>query len=189
MPPKTKFTKEQIVRTALEITKKQGIDAVTPQSIAKHLKSSVQPLYSWFENIGKIREAVISEATKEYDKFLLTEDPRYNRFKAFGMNYLRFAKEQPHLYKLLFMTERQKDVGIAEASLDRNKKHIVNVVKELHDLTDEQAHDLYIKTWIFCHGMAAFIVTKTVKLDDNDVSEMGTQAFSSILRDIKSKNV
>jgi len=48
VPPKAKFTKEEIVATALAIVKEQGIEALTARSLAKELDSSARPIFTVF---------------------------------------------------------------------------------------------------------------------------------------------
>ena len=52
MPPKPKFTKEEIVTAALNITREKGIDAVTAREIAAKLGSSARPIFTVFRNMN-----------------------------------------------------------------------------------------------------------------------------------------
>ena len=49
MPPKAKFTREEIVAAALEITREKGIEAVTAREIGKTLNSSARPIFTVFQ--------------------------------------------------------------------------------------------------------------------------------------------
>lgn len=187
MPPKVKITKREIIRSAFEITKESGIEAVTAKSIAKRLSCSTQPVYWVFDTMDNLRRAVMNEATKEYNKYLLTEIPELQRYKATGWNYIRFAKEQPELFKLLYMTDRQENISIAESNLDENKDYIISHIKEEYGLQEKAANDLYIEMWLFSHGIATMLVTKTVKLEDAEIDRMLTDAFLGIYRVIKER--
>ena len=50
MPPKPKFTKEDIVEAAFNIVREQGWEALTQRSIAQKLNASIGPIYSSLSN-------------------------------------------------------------------------------------------------------------------------------------------
>lgn len=185
MPPKIKIPKDKIINAAFEITRERGIEEVTAKSIAKKLNCSTQPIYWVFDKMENLRTAIIEEANHEYNKYLLTEIKGLPKYKTTGWNYIRFAKEEPQLFKLLFMTERNKDTDIAESNLDENKDYIISLITKDYGLPPKAANDLYVSMWLFSHGIAAMLVTKTVKLEDADISRMLTGAFTGILKAIK----
>ena len=188
MPPKTKIHKELIVNTAYEMTKTNGIDSVTAKAIAKQLNCSIQPVYWVFDTMDNLRKAIMQEAIKEYGKYLLTEIPNLSKYQAAGWNYIRFAREQPNLFKLLFMTERQSDTPIAESDLDENKEYLISLIKNDYDLNDKIANDLYVRLWLFSHGVATMIATKTVSLSDNEIGKMLMDVLNGLLQVIKKDN-
>lgn len=182
MPPKVKITKEEIIRAAFEITKESGVEAVTAKSVAKRLNCSTQPVYWVFDTMDNLRREVTAEANKEYNRYLLTEIPGLPKYKSTGWNYIRFAKEQPELFKLLYMTDRQENISIAESNLDENKEYIIALIIEQYGLSQKAANDLYVNMWLFSHGIAAMLVTKTVRLEDDEISRKLTEAFSGMLK-------
>lgn len=52
MPPKPKFTKDEIALAALDIVKKDGVSALTARELGKRLGSSSCPVFTrtWFSN-------------------------------------------------------------------------------------------------------------------------------------------
>lgn len=182
MPPKVKISKEEISRAAFEITKERGIEAVTAKSVAKRLNCSTQPVYWVFDTMDNLRRDIIREANKEYNKYLLTEIHGLPKYKSAGWNYIRFAKELPELFKLLYMTNRQENINIAESDLDENKDYIISLIIEQNNLSKKNANDLYVNMWLFSHGIAAMLATKTVSLSDAEISQKLTEAFSGMLQ-------
>lgn len=186
MPAKAKATKAEIIKAAFDITREKGIDAVTAKELAKRLKCSTQPLYYACKSMDNVHRAVIEEAQKEYKKFLFTEVKGEHKFKSIGMNYIRFAKTQPHLFKLLFMSDRNRDTDIVDISPDGNKEEIISIMREVYPAIPEaDANDFYVKIWIFCHGIATMIVTQTAKFTDEEMSRMGTEVFTCLLNRAK----
>ena len=52
MPPKVKITKEDIIKTSLELIKKYGVESVNARAIAKELNCSTQPIFSNFSSMN-----------------------------------------------------------------------------------------------------------------------------------------
>ena len=46
MPPKPKFTKEEIVAAALELVSANGIEALTARELSAYLGSSARPIFT-----------------------------------------------------------------------------------------------------------------------------------------------
>ncbi len=188
MPPKTRIPKELIVTTAYEMTKVSGIESVTAKAIAKQLNCSIQPIYWVFDTMDNLRNVVMQEAIKEYNEYLLTKIPNLSEYQSAGWNYIRFAKEQPYLFKLLFMTERQSNTSINESNLDENKEYLLSLIKNDYGLNIKQANELYVRLWLFSHGIATLIATKTVSLNDKEIGRMLMDALTGFLQVIKKEN-
>lgn len=189
MPPKTKIPKELIIKTAYDMTKANGIEFVTAKAISKQLNCSIQPVYWVFDTMDNLRNAVMREAIKEYNNYLLTNIPNLSKFQAAGWNYIRFAKEQPHLFKLLFMTERQSNTPIGESSLDENKEYLLSLIQNDYALNEVQANDLYVRLWLFSHGIATMLATKTVSLNDKEIGKMLMDVLTGLLQTIKKETL
>jgi len=46
MPPKPKFTREEVVDTAIELIKDKGIEALTARELGAKLGSSARPIFT-----------------------------------------------------------------------------------------------------------------------------------------------
>lgn len=64
MPPKFKFTREEIIQAALDLTRESGIAAVTARGLGAKLGSSVKPIFSLFENMEEVQNEVLKAAEK-----------------------------------------------------------------------------------------------------------------------------
>ena len=54
MPPKPKFTKEEIVQTALQVVSQKGVEALTAKELGDALGSSSRPMDIYFDNAASI---------------------------------------------------------------------------------------------------------------------------------------
>ena len=61
MPPRVKITKEDIIKTALELVRVGGEGAINARSIAGALGSSTQPIFSNFSSMEELEKEIEGE--------------------------------------------------------------------------------------------------------------------------------
>ena len=114
MPPKAKFTREEILDAALAITEKSGIDSVTARELGNYLGSSARPVFTVFDNMDEVKESVRARAKELYGKYAAEGLKEPLAFKGVGLAYIRFAIEKPELFRLLFMQPPQSSKDVAD---------------------------------------------------------------------------
>lgn len=60
MPPKPRFTREEIVAAALDIVSRQGIEALTARELGEVLGSSARPIFTVFRSMEELQQEVRS---------------------------------------------------------------------------------------------------------------------------------
>ena len=110
MPPKFKFTREEIIQAALDLTRESGIAAVTARGLGAKLGSSVKPIFSLFENMEEVQNEVLKAAEKLSQARIreTMESGQYPPYKASGIAYICFAREEKELFKLLYMARNMR---------------------------------------------------------------------------------
>lgn len=178
MPPKIKITKEEIVTTALELVRSSGEQAINARAIAAHLNCSTQPVFSNFETMDHLRQAVIAAAYERYLGFIKQEvdSDKYPRYKAFGMAYIRFAGEEQELFKLLFMRDRTGE----DLSPSLDFEESARMIKESLGVSLETARLIHLENWAFVHGIGVMTATSFLPLDQELVSRMMTDVYQGI---------
>ena len=58
MPPKPKFTREEITAAALRVISRNGITALTAQALGQELGSSSRPVFTVFKTMEEVRQEV-----------------------------------------------------------------------------------------------------------------------------------
>ncbi len=187
MPPKAKFTKEEIIKAALAIVRSEGFSALTARALGARLGSSARPIFTVFQSMEEVQQAVVDEAKslyKEYIKRGLSDTPA---FKGVGTQYILFSVNEPKLFQLLFMKEHN-DVPELSAVLpiiDENYDKILSSVRDGYGLTRETAEKLYHHLWIYTHGIAALCATKMCRFTGEEISSMMTEVFIGLLNSLK----
>ena len=62
MPPKPKFTKEEIVDKAFELVREKGFDALTSRELGNRLGSSARPIFTVFKDMNEVKSEVKKKA-------------------------------------------------------------------------------------------------------------------------------
>lgn len=191
MPPKAKFTKEEIVAAALRVVESEGIEALTARTLASELGSSPRPIFTVFDGMDDVVEEVNKRANVIYGDYVKNGLEERLAFRGVGLAYIRFARERPRLFRLLFMQERKERPNV-ESVLRGIEEHyeqiMASIVDEYH-INTEKAEELYLNLWIFLHGIAVMTVTEVCKFDEEQISHMLTQVFKALLIKIKTENV
>ncbi|MBD5115793.1 MAG: TetR/AcrR family transcriptional regulator [Ruminococcaceae bacterium] len=176
MPPKFKFTKAEITKAALDLTKEQGISALTARALAAKLGCSVKPIFGLFKNMEEVQREVLSEANKLYNSYLREDmsSGKYPVYKASGMGYIRFAKEERELFKLLYMRDRSNE-GIEE-----NREEIrplIEIIMKNTGLSEDEAYMFHLEMWIYVHGIATMLATSYLNWDMEFISRVLTDGY------------
>lgn len=176
MPPSVRITKEDIIKTAMELVRKNGEDAINARAIASALGCSTQPVFSNFASMVEVREAVIEAAEALCAKYSKEEMERgeYPVYKASGMGYIRFAKEERELFRLVYMCDRSAEQMAQE---DRNFSESVALVSKNTGLGEDEARVFHLEMWAFVHGIATMYATGFLDLDRELVSRMLSDAY------------
>ncbi len=179
MPPKFKFTRDEITKTALNITRKNGISGLTARALAEELNCSVKPIFGLFKNMEEVQTEVLLSAHDLYLSYISQDMAKgqYPPYKASGMAYIRFAKEEKELFKLLYMRDRSKEM-IAE-----NKEEIrplLELIGQNLGLREEEAYTFHLELWLFVHGIATMIATRYLEWDEAFISNALTDAYMGL---------
>lgn len=169
MPAKKQVTKEKILDAAMKLLKRRGLDAVTIKELAKELQCSTQPVYLSFTGMDALREELIPLAVRELEESM-KEESADGLVRLFGMEYIRFAKKEPQLFRFLFM--RPNAFAEIKRMLLPIMEQTIKKLMETYQISHEEADTLHDHLWMHAHGIAAMIATDFCDWDMEKVSRM-----------------
>lgn len=191
MPPKCKFTREEIIEAAMGILREEGFKAITARALGDRLGSSSKPVFSVFRNMEEVQEEVKRAAREVYNQYVQEGLSHQPAFKGVGEQYIRFAGSEPELFRLLFMTEQKPEPEISGILpvIEENYEKILNSILDTYRLEEEAAKRLYRHLWIYTHGIATLMATNVCGFLPEEISRMLTQVFVSLLNSEKQKGL
>ena len=187
MPPKCKFTREEIIQSALEIARSEGVSAITARALGAKLGSSSKPIFSVFENMEEVQAEVQKAAKALYAEYVQIGLRQEEAFKGVGRQYILFAIKEPKLFQLLFMSEQPQKPSVAGVLpiIDESYDQILQSVQNGYGLGEKDAENLYRHLWIYTHGIAVLCATNMCCFTAEEISGMMTEVCRSLLKEIK----
>lgn len=179
MPPKFKFTREQIVAAALEVTRKNGITGLTARGLAAELGSSAKPIFGLFQNMEEVQREVVSAANTLYQSYIKKgmADSKFPPYKASAIAYIQFAKEEKELFKLLFMRDR------TDEKIEENREEIrpiLDLIMKNLGIDENEAYFFHLELWLYVHGIATMIATNYLEWDIEFIDKALTDAYQGL---------
>ena len=188
MPPKPKFTKEEIIAAALELVSERGMSALTSRDLGARLGSSARPIFTIFSSMEEVQEEVKKAAIKRFESYAQKAVNYTPVFKQVGMQMILFAKEEPKLYQLGFMSDNH-NVDNFDDIFDRLGDvayQCVDVIQRDYGLSKQDAKKLFEHVWIYTFGIGALCATGMCNFSEEQVIEMLGHDFIAMLVHIKS---
>ncbi len=182
MPPKAKFTREEIIEAAMQIVREEGMEAVTSREIGRRLQSSACPIFTVFRNMDEVNTALLAAIRSLYREYIREGLAQKLAFQGVGTAYIKFARNEPKFFRLLFMTEPENptDIGHILSVIDENYAEILRSVKDPYRLATKEADRLYQHLWVYTHGIATLCATKVCTFTDEEIQERMKEIFISL---------
>lgn len=188
MPPKAKFTREEIVEAALVLASEKGIRSLTAREIASAIGTSTQPIFTAFKNMDELLHEVRNAALARFEVYARRAMEFTPVYKELGVQMILFASEQPKLYRLLFMTEKPEAENFDDVfkNLGDMATLSVEVIQRDYELSYENAKLLFKHNWIHTYAIGALIATGVCNFTPGEIQEMLSREFVAMLMLIKS---
>ncbi len=188
MPPKPKFTKEEIVTAALGIVSQCGEGSLTAKSLGNALNTSATPIFTVFSSMQEVTDEVKTAAMKRFEEYAHKTDIDIPIFKQVGMQMILFAKEEPNLYRLVFMSKNGDVRSFADiyAHLGGVADECLSRIQTDYNLSGENAKALFEHVWIYTYGIATLCATGMGNFTKEEISKMLTRDFTAMMMLLRS---
>ena len=188
MPPKPKFTREEVASVALVIIKEEGVSALTAREVGKRLGTTVSPIFTIFTNMEDLKWAARELALKEFEEYVSDFREYTPAFKRIGMKMVSYAIHEPELYKLLFMQERPQGQKFSDTmgELGSMAGTCIELLEKDYGVTKEEASSLFEQMWVYTYGIGSLCAMKVCDFTEEEIANRLGQIFAGQLMLIKS---
>lgn len=185
MAPRNKFTRDEMVAAAVRVVRAKGAGALTARAVADELGVSTQPVFTCFTTMDEAKREVRAAAEKIYDGYaeegLRAEIPFY----GFGTQFIRFARDEPELYRLIFLTPAADGNNGAMEALEHSKGIVTESLKRIYNMNDSDACRYFRDMWLVVYSLATLTVTGGCRYSDAEIGEILTGFSLSVCKAIK----
>ena len=188
MPPKAKFTKEQITKAALGVVSEKGAQALTAKELGAALGTSTTPIFTVFNSMQEVQDAVMLAAMERFEEYAHKAAHIKPVFKQVGMQMILFAKEEPKLYQLIFMSSISEAQTFDDiyAHLGSVADECLDVLQRDYDLGEDNAKTLFEHVLIHTFGIGAMCAAGMFDFYHEQIAQMLTQDFTAMMMLMKS---
>ena len=182
MPPKPKYTRDEVIQAAFELTEKKGILNVTARDVGRRLGTTPTPIFTYFSGMDELKEAVYQKALRESTDYI-SECINYTpAFKEFGLRWIRYAYEHPNIYRMVYLFEgvQKPVIGFVNGDLVDALKPMKYEVMNYFKLGDEQARILVNEMLIYAQGRATLCIQTGEYNEDNVNLSIGRVCVSLV---------
>ena len=167
MPPKPKISKDMVIDAAFEIARTTGAENINARTVSEKLNCSTQPVMYHFSTIEELKKAAYTKSDHYHSEYLMNiTNPQENVMLGIGLNYIRFAIEEPHLFRFIFQSGFAVENSLLEMIDSEELTPIISVMQKAMNMSIEQAKEVFITLALFVHGYASIIANNSLEYDE-----------------------
>ncbi len=183
MPPKAKITREMIVEAAFEIARNEGVENINARTVSEKLSCSTQPVMYHFATIEALKKTVYAKVDSYHSEYLMNiKNPQDNVMLGIGLNYIRFAIEEPHLFRFLFQSNAFNGSTLLEMIDAEELTPVISAMQgEVGEASREQVKGIFLTIFIFVHGYASIIANNSLAYDEELIKVHLERAYNGAI--------
>ncbi len=152
---------------AFRLIREQGHEALTARNLASFLGCSTQPIMYQFPNLDNLRDLTYRKADAFHTEYLLAAED----LLEMGLRYVRFAKEEPLLFKFLFQSGRFTGLSMEDLIRAPETAGVLTAVSAEEDLAPEEAAAFFEPLAALVHGYASLIANNAMEYDPDAIQK------------------
>ena len=182
MPPKPKYTKDEVIQAAFELTEEKGILNVTARDVGRRLGTTPTPIFTYFNGMDELKEAVYQKSLRESTDYISECINYMPAFKEFGLRWIRYAYEHPNIYRMVYLFEgvQKPMVGFVNGDFVDALKPMKYEVMNYFKLSDEQTRILVNEMLTYAQGIATLCIQTGEYNEDNVNLSIGRVCVSLV---------
>jgi AcrR family transcriptional regulator len=181
MPPKTKITKDMIVHAAIEVVRQSGFENVNARTVSAQLHCSTQPVMYHFATIDSLKRAAYAQTDRMHSAYMMNVPEEQDPVLAIGLNYIRFAVEEPQLFRFLFQSGYAVENSLLEMIDSEELVPVLSAMQEGAGLSMEKTKKVFLIIALFAHGYASIIANNGLEYDEALIAQHLEDAWNGAL--------
>ena len=180
--PKQKITRKMVIDAAFELARTDGMEQVLVKNIAKKLGCSVQPIYSYCENMEELRTAVAERAQQFVKAYAAAHIDQNDLFRSTGRAYIQIAKEEPHLHKIVTFKKRDGISSLEDLYQSEANPQMAQAIAGSLDISMEKAKQLHLTMLIYTLGISMVFSVAKPGIPAEEIFSQQESAYYAFLK-------
>lgn len=191
MPPKPKFTKEEVAKVAFEIVKEGGLSSLTAREVGRRLGTSASPIFTYYSTMDEVKAAAREIALREFKEYVSDYKEYTPAFKRIGMMIVSYGMKQPELFKLLFMQEHEQahDIQSTVSDLGDVAQVCMQLIRKDYGMSEKEAQIVFEQMWVHAFGLGVMCAMGVCNFSEEEIGKRLGIMFASLAMLIKSGKV
>lgn len=183
MPPKPKFTRQEIAAAAFQMIKEGGVSSLTARDLGAKLGTSARPIFTVFKNMEDVKQEVRALAAEEFRAYLSDYQEYTPAFKRIGMMIVRYGMQEPEMFKLLFLQEHPRGQSFRDALKDLGgvDQVCIQLIMRDYGLLESNAQLLFEQMWTHALGLGTMCAMGVCDFTEEEIGRRQGILFASLI--------
>lgn len=183
--PKQRITKEMVVEAAFSIAREGGLEKATVKAISDRLGCSVQPIYSYCQNMEGLKDAVAQKARAFVRAYVGESLDSADPFRSTGHAYVRLAKEEPNIFRLFLFQERKNVASLEDLYRIETEPSMAEKIAADLKISVPAARQLHLNMLIYTMGIGTIFSVTASSISEEEIYAQQERAFEAFVKEAK----
>lgn len=185
MAGKSIIDKETLLKVAVNMVEKSGLESINARSLATSAGISTKPIYRLYTSLEILKEDVNTIIKKQYDEFIMKRVDNKNALITVCVAYIEFAQMHKNYFKSLFLSNNLKWTNVNDVLNEKwNQGAIINLVNK-HGLSFDEAKTLFMHVWLYANGLATLIASNELTIDNKEILIRVVKIYKELSKNLK----
>ena len=167
-----------IINAAIEVVRQKGFENINARTVSEQLRCSTQPVMYHFATIDSLKRAAYAKTDQRHSEYLMSIPPGQEPVLGIGLNYIRFAVDEPQLFRFLFQSGYAKESSLLEMIDSEELIPVLSAMQEATGSGMEKTRQVFLTIALFAHGYASLIANNGLEYDEDLIAEHLVRAWN-----------
>ncbi|MBQ7636517.1 MAG: TetR/AcrR family transcriptional regulator [Lachnospiraceae bacterium] len=181
MPRKQSVTKETLVDAAFELVREKGKEELSARHLALKAGCSTQPIFRIYKSMTELDQDLFLKCADYFSGYFELESSfSVVPFVNFGMTYISFAKNEPNIFRILFLNDNDAGKSTYDLVNGGQKNYVIKELKRIEGLSPNEYESVFMKVWLVIHGTACMMIRNEFDISEKDTVKLLEEMFAKI---------
>lgn len=187
--PKAKITKEMVIDAAFEVARTAGEENINARTVSQKLGCSTQPVMYHFAHIEEMKRAAYEKTDRFHTEYLMNiENQQEGILLGIGLNYIRFAINEPYLFRFLFQSGFAVESSLPEMIESEELVPVLSAMQSAMGMSMEHTKEIFLTLAMFAHGYASIIANNSLEYDEKLIASQLERVYRGAVLAIGEEN-